>query len=226
MRCGGLKEDQAVRQGAPALFSRFSLISMVSRFEVYAQNLLLQRRVLEYLKGPEKRMNGPNLWRILTQVQKESRSGPVKMCDGMIVVQRSEPFKQKMEWLEGLYRVRNCLAHRLGKVQIVDVKPAGVSIDETKDTDTLKALWLRPRMCLDGAEVQLPYFTKNAAQATFDFEPVVREWKIGEEIDVTPVDCQAIGISLSLLGSHLQDDFEREMNELLGISSPASPSSV
>ncbi|HVO61513.1 MAG TPA: hypothetical protein VMT53_11295 [Terriglobales bacterium] len=131
-----------------------------------------------------------------------------------------------MEWLEGLYRVRNCLAHRLGKVQIVDVKPAGVSLDETKDTDTLKALWLRLRMCVGGAEVKFPYTTGNATQASFNFEPVVREWKIGEEVDVSPVDCQAIGISLSLLGRQLENDFEREMNALLGTANSAPAPSM
>jgi hypothetical protein len=46
-RCSGVQQDQAVRQEAPILFSRFSLISMVSRFEVHAYCLLLQRRVID-----------------------------------------------------------------------------------------------------------------------------------------------------------------------------------
>jgi len=201
-RCGGLEQDQAVRREAPILLSRFSLISMISRFEVHAQGLLLQRRVLEHLKGPGKRMDAPSFWRILTQVQSKSRSGPLRMCDGLVVAQPSASLKEKMEWLDGLYRVRNCLAHRLGMVQMVDVKSSGVPLDKTKDTDTLKAVWLRPRILVDGKDVQLPYTntTATAAQGTVDFESYVREWKIGEEIDVNPLDCQAIAISLSMLG--------------------------
>ena len=127
-----------------------------------------------------------------------------------------------MQWLDGLYRVRNCLAHRLGQVQMVDVKSSGVPLDKTKDTDTLKAVWLRPRILVDGREVQLPYAntTTTAAQGKVDFESYVREWKIGEQIDVNPLDCQAIAMSLSLLGQQLQADFECEMNALLGISAP------
>jgi hypothetical protein len=221
-RCGGLEQDQAVRREAPILLSRFSLISMISRFEVHAQGLLLQRRVLEHLKGPAKRMDAPSFWRILTQVQSESRSGPLRMCDGLVVAQPSAALKEKMEWLDGLYRVRNCLAHRLGRVQMVDVKSSGVSLDKTKDTDTLKAVWLRPRILVDGKEVQLPYTntTGAAAQGTVDFESYAREWKIGEQIDVNPLDCQAIALSLSMLGQQLQADFEGEMNTLLGISAP------
>lgn len=146
VRCGGLEQDQAVRREAPILFARFSLISMISRFEIHAQNLLLQRRVLECLKGPSKRMDGPNFWRILTRVQANSRLGPVKMCDGLVIAKPSAALKEKMEWLEGLYRVRNCLAHRLGRVQMIDVKPSGVPLDQTKDNDTLKAVWLQPHV--------------------------------------------------------------------------------
>ena len=217
IRCGGLEQDQAVRREAPTLFSRFSLISMISRFEVLAQNLLLQRRVLEYLKGPGKRMDPSNWWRILTHVQSDSRSGPVKMCEGLIVAQPSTALKEKMEWLDGLYRVRNCLAHRLGTVQMVDVKPSGLQLDKTKDTDTLRAVWLRLRILVNGKEVQLPHITVEATQGTIDFQRYVREWKIGEQIDVNPLDCQGIAISLSMLGQQLLADFESEMNVLLGI---------
>ena len=142
------------------------------------------------------------------------------MCDGFIIAQPSVALKEKMEWLDGLYRVRNCLAHRLGVVQMVDVKPSGVPLDKTKDTDVLKAIWLRLRISVDGREVQLPYFTPKAAQMKTEVEPFVRQWKIGEQIDVNPVDCQAIAMSLSMLGQQLQADFEGEMNALLGISAP------
>ena len=48
-----------------------------------------------------------------------------------------------------------------------------------------------------------------------DFERDVREWKIGDQIDVDPLDCQSIAISFSLLANQLQADFEHEMNGLL-----------
>jgi len=221
-RCSGVQHEQAVRREAPILFSRFSLISMVSRFEVHEYNLLLQRRVLEHLKAPGQKMDGPNFWRILKLVQQESRSGPVKMCDGLLVTQPSAALEAKMEWLDGLYRVRNCLAHRLGRVQMIDVKPPSVPLDQTKDEDRLKAIWLRPRLLVEGKEVQLPFrnTTGREAQCRVDFEQYVREWKIGDQIDVNPVDCEAIAMSLSLLAQQLQADFEREMNVVLGLPGP------
>lgn len=149
------------------------------------------------------------------------------MCN-KLVDQPSAALKEKMEWLDGLYRVRKCLAHRLGTVQMIDVKPSGVPLDKTKDTDTLKAVWLRPRIFVDGKEVQLPHTTNTgttAAQVTVDFESYAREWKIGEQIDVNPLDCQAIAMSLSMLGQQLQADFEDEMNVLVGISASTRPAS-
>lgn len=217
VRCGGIEQDQAVRREAPSLFARFALISMVSRFEVHTQELLLQRKVLEHLRIPGSRMDGPSFWRILTQVQQDSRSGPVRMCDGLVVVHPSDALKQRMEWLEGLYRVRNCLAHRLGRVQMVDVKPPGTPLNQTKEEDRLRAVWLRVRVSAKEREVQLPYTPSGALGQVdkIDFVPEVREWKVGDMIVVDPLDCQSIAISFSMLGTQLQTDFEREMNALL-----------
>jgi hypothetical protein len=149
------------------------------------------------------------------------------MCGELVVAKPSAALKEKMEWLDGLYRVRNCLAHRLGRVQMIDVNPSIVRLDQTKDTDTLKAVWLRPRILVDGKEVQLPYANTGttAAQGMVDFESFIREWKIGEQIDVNPFDCQAIAMSLSMLGQQLQADFEGEMNVLVGISASTRPAS-
>lgn len=222
IRCGGVEHDQAVRREAPTLLSRFSLISMVSRFEVHAQHLLLQRRVLEHLKSPGKKMDSPNLWRILAQVQRESRSGPVKMCDGLVVVQPTASLKERMEWLEGLYRVRNCLAHRLGMVQIVDVKPAHVPLNQTKEEDRLRAVWLRAKVSVEGQEIQLPWASPGESkQIHVNFVREMREWKIGDVIVVDPLDCQSIAITLSDLAGGLQIEFEREMSALLGLTPPA-----
>jgi hypothetical protein len=144
---------------------------------------------------------------------KTERLGPLKMCDGLIVTKASAALKGRMLWLEGLYRVRNCLAHRLGSVAMIDVKPPGAPLVQTKDDDRLKVIWLRPRVLVNGQEVQIPY-----SASAVEFVPYLREWKIGDHIDVDPVDSQSIAITLQLLGQQLQSDFEREMNELLGSS--------
>ena len=216
VRAGGSAEDHAVRHDAPLLFSRFAIIAMVSRFETYLNHLLLQRRVLEFLGGMEKRMDGPNFWRILIRAQQESKAGPVRMCDA-VVASHSSPLQAKMEWLDGLYRVRNCLAHRSGIVQMIDVKPPGVSLDQTTDGDRLRAKWLRMRLCVDGKEITLPHYSPTESRLQVSFQEHYREWKVGDQIDVEPVDCQCIAISMSDLARQIEAEFEREMNESLGL---------
>jgi hypothetical protein len=51
-----------------------------------------------------------------------------------------------------------------------------------------------------------------------NFEEYEREWGIGEQIEITPIECQFMAMSLSLLGNQLLADFEREMNTFLRIS--------
>lgn len=71
IRFGGKEADDAVRRDASGLCSRFSLISMVSRFECAAHSLLIQRRVLEELKIEGVKMTPLKLWNILQEVEKK-----------------------------------------------------------------------------------------------------------------------------------------------------------
>jgi hypothetical protein len=221
IRYGGIAEDRAVRRDAPGLLSRFSLISMVSRLERHAQLLLLQRRWIEYLGGPNKRMDGPSMLKILRRVGLESRGGPVKLCSELVVVKPSDALSNKMMWLEGIVKVRNCLAHRLGQVQMEDVKQSGMSIEDTMDDDTLKAVWMRIKPILDGKEIAgFPHV--GGGNLSVGFDEYEREWRIGEQIEVTPLECQGIAMSLSFLGNQLLAEFEREMNELFGLNGKGS----
>jgi hypothetical protein len=224
VRYGGRAEDEAVRRDAPGLLSRFSLVSMVSRIDRHAQHLLLQRRVLEHLGGPDTRMEPGAMWGILRRVASESRQGIVKLCSALVVEEPSSGLSERMEWLEGLVRVRNCLAHRLGQVQIEDAKPPESPLEETKDSDTLKVSWLRLKASLNGVELKsFPH--QGGGQLDVRFEEDQREWRVGDQIEVAPSDCQAIAMSLSLLGNQLLADFEREMNRALGLSGTESETS-
>jgi len=192
---------------------------MVSRFEVHMNLLLLQRRVLEELGSSGRKMTPDAMWKILKRVNDECRSGPVKACSKLLVQKPSAELLSRMKWLDGIYRVRNCLAHRLGKVQLVDVKKPCASFYDVKDTDTLKVAWLRLKVTLDGKEIkQFPHQAPSGGKLECNFEECEREWKIGDQIEVTPLECQGIAMSLSLLGNQVLADFEREMNALLGIS--------
>jgi hypothetical protein len=216
-RCSGRTEDEAVRREAPGLLARLSLISMVSRIDLHAQNLLLQRRVLEELGNSGRKMQATAMSAILRNVQKDSRGGPVKLCSELVVSKPSPGLQDRMKWLSGLVSVRNCLTHRLGIVQMEDVKSPGTSIQDTKETDRLRAIWLRPILFVDGKEETIPYrnSTESEARAEIQLQEQEREWKVGDRIEITAEDCQAIAMSLQMLSNHLLADFERETNAFL-----------
>ncbi|HET8579528.1 MAG TPA: hypothetical protein VFL31_00885 [Nitrospiraceae bacterium] len=216
IRLGGRAEDEAVRRDAQGLLARLALISMISRVEIHTQNLLLQRRVLEELGSTGKRIVPGRMWSILKRVQQEAKRGPVKLCSELVVTKPSPPLLARMKWLEGVYRVRNCLAHRLGQVQIVDVKPTGKALEDTTDQDTLKVVWLKPIVLINGKEIEeFPH--KGGGNLEVSLREYEREWAVGQKIDVTSEDCQAMAISLSMLTTELLRCFETEMNEFLGI---------
>lgn len=80
--------------------------------------------------------------------------------------------------------------------------------------------WLRAKPFVDGVEIEsFPH--SGGGEVTVQFEEDRREWRIGDQVEVTPSDCQAIAMSLSLLGKRLLADFEREMDEGLDLSGRA-----
>jgi hypothetical protein len=216
VRASGIEEDKAVRREAVGLLSRFSFISMVSRYENHARLLLLQRRFLEEVRDPARRIGPNEMWNVIRCVNLEMRQGPVIVTSQYLVEHPSAALGARMKWLEGTYKVRNCLAHRLGIVEMIDVKPPREPIQNVKDTDTLKAVWLKVKMLVDGREVSLPYqHGAGQGQGEIKFEEYEREWKIGEVIHITPQDCQNVAMSLSLLGTQVLAEFEQEMNSML-----------
>lgn len=216
-RAGGREFDEAVRREAPGLLSRFALISMVSRIDVTAQALLLQRRVIEFCRKPGVKMSGADFFPILKRVKKESRGGPAKLCSELVVEAPSPELQHRMKWLDGLVRIRNCLTHRLGIVQLDDVVQPGTSIEDAKDTDRMKAVFLAPKLFIDDVEItSFPHqHGSGEGKIGIQFQECQREWKIGDQIHVTPRDCQDLAISLSFLGNQMLADFTREMNAIV-----------
>lgn len=216
IRASGRDDDEAVRREAVGLIARAALVSMVGRLDQSLSNLLLQRRVLERLGSSGSKMDPASMWQILKQVSKESRNGPRKMCDTYVVKNPSKELQARLDWLDGIVKVRNCLAHRNGLVAIDDVKPSGVPLDDTTDSDRLTAVWLRAKATCEGQEIDASNsYVASGKRLSIEFETQSKEWAIGEWIHITPEDCQAISMTLATLGNHLLHDFEREIRILL-----------
>lgn len=219
IKFGNQKADRAVRIDAPELFSRFALISMITHIEKFNRLILLQRFVLEELKEGN-RMTPEPMWNILKRVAKEIREKSATDVVIKLIVKNPSPDLQKTaNWLADLTKVRNCLVHRDGIVQIDDVKERGAPLEQVKDSDTLKAHWLRVKVSEAGKEItKFPYTVNRETKLDTFFESYERKWKIGEIIHITPVECQGMAMSLSFLGKQILAEFEKELNIVLKIN--------
>jgi hypothetical protein len=161
-------------------------------------------------------MQPGGMWDILKQVDRESRSGPVKMTFGKVVTAPTTRLAEMKPWLEGLYAVRNCLAHRNGRVALVDVAPDRGKLEQTRDTDVLKATWLKVTLRVNGSMIELPY-VHPGGELEVSIEPFSRQWKIGDRIDVTASEIHGISLALSSIANEVLRNFTVEVDKELGL---------
>lgn len=208
IRFAPFEAENIVHKEFDGFCARLATISMVARFDRSNHALLLQRRFLEALVASgHPRMLGPELLMIMRAVRKEIRhNSPVKVVRELLVRRPSPELLSRTMWLSGIYRVRNCLAHREGIVQMED----------TEEADTLRVKWLGMKAKIDGKELTtVPFRVQRAADLEMRIEESERTWKIGESIHLTAADSQDIAVNLALLESRILAEFEAEMSELL-----------
>jgi len=216
IRLGGTKEDKLVKRDAPILLARFSLISIITLFETHTHSLLIQRKLLEeYFNSDHTDIKPDKFWQIQTKVIKLMRSK--KSLDEIIteelIYKPSKNIRDNMEWLKGIIRVRNCLSHRLGIVGLEDIRPKGVSRVEVISDQSLKVKWIRLQAMINGEEIKtFPH--EGGGKVSFDKEEYTREWKIGEEIKITPAECQHLAMTLSELALQIFSEYKKEILEL------------
>lgn len=208
VRFAPFEAENVVHSELAGLCARLATISMVARFDRANHALLLQRRFLEGLVASgHARMPGPDFLAIMRRVRQEIRhNSPVKVVKQLLVRKPSPELLSRAKWLEDVYRVRNCLAHREGMVQMED----------TGEADSLRVRWLRMKAKIDGREfTTVPFTVEKAANIELRMEESERTWRIGEPIHLTAADSQDIAVNLALLESRILAEFEAEMGPLL-----------
>lgn len=218
VKFGDEEADAAVKRDIALLCSRYAFIAMVSHFDQFTKLLLLQRRFLEETKDGG-RLDSEAMWTLLKRVNGEMRRQSLSaVVTRSIVTNPSGDLLGRSNWLTGISRVRHCIAHRLGLVQLEDVKPEGVPFDQIKETDRFTVSWLRPRVFVDGKEItSFPYTHtgKNTGDGQLRFEEEQRSWEVGEIIHIDPLECQGIAMTLTQVANLVLREFEQEMNVLL-----------
>lgn len=206
VRFGRVEEvANRVRKGYSGLGAAFAVVSMISGFQAYLTRLLLIRRSAEKA-GQRRGLRGEEFNRLRTRVEGESRTSP-KGVIGKLVKSPSENLRVGGEWLDGIYRVRICLAHRDGLVDPGDVNEDGV----------LAVKWRKPEIHVAEKLVhRLPHQGQAGDQVTVRFADQERTWRAGERIEVTPQDCQHMAFSLAFLAGWLKEELHTEIQQLLG----------
>ncbi len=207
----GQGAEDTVRRELEGLCSRLATLSMISRFDKANNALLLQRRFVEYLISRRlKRIGGREYMEVRNKVNQElRRNSPVQIITGFVVSKPSRELRDRSLWLADIYRVRNCLAHREGIVQMED----------TKGEDVLRVRWLSTKATIDGERLlQVPYKVEGHGNLSLFFDESFRIWKIAQAIHLNAADCQDMALSLSLLEGLVLHEFELEMDRLISNS--------
>jgi len=197
------EDDEAVLREVEALLGRFAVTAMISRFEGFAQNLLLQRRFVEALLRQDKlSMSHTEFLQTFKRVQNELRSTSLALLPELIVQKPSSELAAKTVWLKGFYAIRKCLIHRQGIVQMEDVG----------DGYELRVAWPGPRTYGAGVEIErVPHEVPVGHGVESRFETRETVWKVGEVIRFTSRECQFAAFAISQLATQLLVDFEVEM---------------
>lgn len=203
----GAGEETSARQKSnfAQLAAGFSIIGMVSAFEDYLNRLLFIRRVAEKM-GDTKSLSGDNVNRIRERVQKEGKSNSPAKLVRLLLTGPSDDIKVGAEWLEGIYKVRNSLAHRMGYVDERDADENGL----------LEVKWRRVTLLANGDPIEsVGHFVNAGDKVSIQISDEQRTWGIGDKINVDPADCQQMALSLSLLGASLKNELHSEIARIL-----------
>jgi hypothetical protein len=114
-------------------------------------------------------------------------------------------------WFNDLYRLRNCLMHRNGKVGAEDVDANSV----------FSVTWQKIVLTADGQPVvSVGQRLEKGQELALQFEQEVRVWKVGEVIQLTAEDCQEMAWSLVSLSDQVSREVHAGMEQLLPVLQP------
>lgn len=204
--------EEVVRREAASFMARYSLVAMITEMERMCGRLLLQRRYLESLDSPTARIAGRELLVIKRRATASVR-GLVDCCKKLVTM-RSVELEARLVWLDGINRVRNCIAHNEGLVSLEDIKRPGTSIEDVKEEDKLEVLWLTPQYSNSHGIIEsLAGYVHPGGDFNVTLLETKRSWSIGERIDVTAQDCQYIAQTLQTVANHICYGLKTELNK-------------
>jgi hypothetical protein len=155
------------------------------------------------------------VWKIAGECQKRlKRSSPRQLVKDVLAgLHQSWEDLAGLTWFDSLYRLRNCLVHRKGEVGVEDVVGEG----------QLSIIWRKISLKIDEDVVtSLPYSVEKGQELTPHFEDVVRTWRVGDVIEITPNDCQEMAISLGLFCGQVSERVHTGLRHFVPVGLPGA----
>jgi hypothetical protein len=210
MRFGGSPDPGCASpeyvRGFASFCARSSLIDMMGACERYLRNLWLIARLVELVET-----NGlitvPE-YLALRDCSDKDRSGLWDLFDAVLVtggIKRQSVGGRR--WFTSLDLLRNCLVHRGGLVGSADTNKRGV----------LKTTWRGVILIAPEGEVisSLPYLSSHGGELKIVTKDRLREWTLGEHLNITAADCQEMAFSLSIFCDQLRVQLLRRSSKVL-----------
>ena len=181
--------------------ARMVAVSLISCTESYLTDLFVIRRWVESVIEGNGQLDGETANTIRRRVlSQEARTSPGNLT-AKIVLNPSSDLTRANAWLDSIYRLRVCLAHRNGVVDVPDVD----------GNDQLVTLWRKTRLYLEGEEItRLPTPVKKGQVITIQLSDESRTYAVGQSINVSMQDCHDMAFSLSYLGSLVANELASE----------------
>jgi hypothetical protein len=210
MRFGGRPDHGCASleyvRGFAAFCARSSVIDMMGACERYLRNLWLITRLVELI-GRKGFITLPE-YHSLRDCSDKDKTGLWDLFNGVLV---SGGIKRQAiagrRWFSSLDVLRNCLVHRGGLVGAADTNKKGV----------LRTVWRGVVLIAPEGDVisSLPHSSPQGGELKIIIEDRLREWKLGEHLNITAGDCQEMAYSLSIFCDHLRVQVIRNSSKLL-----------
>jgi len=205
-----IRFDAEVDDYEPARFEdyciQYCLVRMISVFEQYLRDIYLLVRI-----GVEARSAGQIQRDAVKQIcdaTVKDRSGLWKLFRNLFTA-LGKPVKviEGRHWISSLDGIRNCIVHRGGWVEDLDVGKKGV----------FEAVWRKTTMMDPGGRfvTSLPHKVEKGGELSVIFADEKRVWNKGERIALSVQDCQDGAFTLSAVCYQIHINVSDGLRQLL-----------
>lgn len=190
---------EQVRENFALHSSRYATLAMITAFEVYLERIHWISLLIKHAASQGTAISGEKL----TSLREESLQiamgkNPPRMFEAILFNIGHDASLESQRWVQSIYGARKILSHRNGEVSDVDADQDG------------KFRLLRRTVQVDEAE---------DGGGVLRLVETASEYKVGEELEISPKDCQEIAFALVSASDDLAQVISEVGRRLLEIES-------